>query len=190
MCHPNVLDVYRELNNPTRRRMRKVIIRTIMIVFFTYTFVGSFGYVGFARNLATLSDPHKANGIILIGYGFDPVSGEEDYFNIPVSVCILLIAFSVTIAMPLCIKPAKDSLRDLIYPNEIIGPDQDPMSRHVPLVLFSTYSAMLCAMYVPGMQKVINILGSSFFTMICFLYPSSFYLKLFKDKKKDINYYF
>jgi len=126
------------------RRIKKVILRTILLVFVTYTLVGGFGYIGFARNMPTLTD--KADGIILVAYGYNPKTGERDYFNFPVVLvlislqslifkCLVLIAFSVIIAIPMNVKPTKDSLRDTLFPEELTTPDQDPPSRHVPLVL-------------------------------------------------------
>lgn len=53
-----------------------------------------------------------------------------------------MISASVTIAMPLCVKPAKDSLRDSLYPNATTGPDQDPPKVHIPLVLCKFFKKM------------------------------------------------
>ena len=51
--------------------MRKVVFRTICLVFLTYVTVGTFGYITFANNMEPLQDVTKANGVVLLAYGFD-----------------------------------------------------------------------------------------------------------------------
>ena len=89
----------------------------------------------------------------------------------------MLIAFSVVIAIPLNVKPSKDGLRDLLFPNATTTPDQDPLTMHIPLVVCNSsfqnpnsivtiYSAMFVGLFVPGMQAAINILGASTFSIV------------------------
>lgn len=47
----------------------------------TYITVGSFGYIGFARNLKILSDKNLANAIILTGYTYEPGTTTADNFT-------------------------------------------------------------------------------------------------------------
>lgn len=69
--------------------MRKVVLRTILIVFVTYAIVGSFGYITFANNMGVLEDVNKANGVILLAYGFD-LAGNAQSFQI-IAVLVLLV---------------------------------------------------------------------------------------------------
>lgn len=92
MSHSNVLDVFgvyyphpfkplhgQELKNPTQKRMKKVVLWTIILVFITYVIVGSFGYITFAGNMEALADVNKANGVILLAYHYGPEGELQPY---------------------------------------------------------------------------------------------------------------
>jgi len=176
LSHPNVLDVFKELHNSTKRRMRKIIFRTTILVFVTYALVGSFGYITFAKTVSILSNKDLANGIILFGYGYD-AQGNPQPYPVIIVIAILLIGLSVIVATPLCIKPAKDGLSDFFFPKS--KPNQeDPFWRHTILVIITIYTGVVIGIVSSSMQDIINILGSSFFTMICFILPPMFYIKL------------
>lgn len=174
LCHPNVLDVFKELHNSTKRRMRKVILRSTILVFFIYAIVGSFGYITFADRLNVLIN--DANSIVLFGYGYDKYGNPQSYPTITV-VALIFIGLSVIVATPLCIKPAKDGLSDMFFPKT--NPMQeDPIIRHTILVLITIYTGVAVGLLSSSMQSIISILGSSFFTIIAFIMPPIFYIKL------------
>jgi len=172
MCHPNVLDVYRELQRSTKPRMSKVLRREMALVMCIYVTVGLAGYITFANDLSNM------------GSGGNILNGAYQN-HLLVTLAILLIGFSVIIAMPLSIKPSKDSLRDIIYPFDIDDPNSavniDSDLRHVVLVFITTYSQMAAGMCFTSIGLVINFLGSSANPLICFVFPCLFYLKLDKS---------
>jgi amino acid permease len=77
------------LKNPNERRMRKVVLRTIIIVFIIYLIVGSVGYVTFSNHLLmqNLQNVDKANGVVLLAYGFNAQGERIDY---PILVVIVI----------------------------------------------------------------------------------------------------
>ena len=69
LCHPNVLDVFYELQRPSLKRMSKVLTRVMCIVTVLYIFVGVFGYLTFANAPINLTDDNKGGIILLADYG-------------------------------------------------------------------------------------------------------------------------
>jgi len=102
-CHPNVLDVYHELQRSSMRRMTKVLFRTMFVACLVFLLVGSFGYLTFTDKKYFLDCPQN----ILLSFR---------YLNWPTStvVALLCIGFTIILAMPLSIKPSKDALRALL----------------------------------------------------------------------------
>jgi len=49
-CHPNVLDVYRELKDRNKKRMSKVLGSVVFVANNFYLIVGFFGYVTFIND--------------------------------------------------------------------------------------------------------------------------------------------
>ena len=78
-CHPNALDIFKELQYANERRMRKVINRSLIITAGTYFVIGVFGYFTFAATSHILTDTHLANGIILFAYGYYDSGASRSY---------------------------------------------------------------------------------------------------------------
>ena len=179
-CHPNVLDVFHELQRSSMRRMSKVLFRCMMIACIIYVIVGSFGYITFADKKILLS----CKGNILLSF----------YQNYPtlIIICLILIGISITLAMPLSIKPSKDSLRDLLFGRYVSTSEErksllneteyvkkeDSRAKHILLVIAVVYSQMLCGMFIQKMSDAITLLGASAYPMINYVFPIMFYLKL------------
>lgn len=108
-CHSNVLDVYQELQRKSRRRMSKVLSRVMMVALLLYVLVGVFGYLTFATQTYQLTDSDNA-GVILLAQSYSD--------KIPMKVSLCFICISIIFSFPLNIKPTKDSLLEILYPDE------------------------------------------------------------------------
>lgn len=104
-CHPNVLDIYMELNRPSRRRMNKVLTRGLFLVFLMYILAGLFGYVTFSQAINQLTDENNGGMILLANYNG----------NVAIKMAVLMIALSVLCAIVLVVRPSKDSLLEIFY---------------------------------------------------------------------------
>lgn len=180
-CHPNVLDVFHELQRPSLKRMSKILSRCMALACVVYVIVGSFGYITFADNIFELN----CKGNILLSFQFKG-------FPVAVMISLILIGVSITLALPLSIKPSKDSLRDLIYGRYVKSPEdrqallnekeyvrqEDSTLKHVVLVVIVVYSQMLCGMFVTKMSSAITLLGASAYPLINYNFPCMFYLRL------------
>jgi Amino acid permeases len=196
-CHANVLDVYHELRRPTIERMNVVLFRTMFVAAVVFIVVGAFGYLTFVDHIPYLNCPKN----ILLSFS---------YVNWPTSTVLAVLCIGVTInlAMPLGIKPSKDSLRDLIVfektekverqkdeeesglKDSLLSETDDgshahqkkeSMLLHISLVVFVVYSQMFVAMFAKSMERVITLLGASAFPLISYNFPCMFYLKLDKS---------
>lgn len=104
-CHPNVLDIYMELNRPSRRRMNKVLTRGLFLVFILYMLAGIFGYVTFSQAIGQLTSEDNGGMILLANYDG----------NVGIKIAILTIALSVLCSIVLVVRPSKDSLLEIFY---------------------------------------------------------------------------
>ena len=131
-CHSNVLDVYQELQRKSRRRMSKVLSRVMIIALILYVLVGVFGYITFANNTDQLTNDDNA-GVILLASSYDD--------KLPMMISLCFICISIIFTFPLNIKPTKDSLLEILYPNE----KNESNTKHFLLTLgiFQKYSVLL-----------------------------------------------
>jgi len=173
MCQVNTLDVYHELQRPSKRRMKKVLRRNMMIVFVIYLLVGTFGYITFAN----ATDELDKQGNILLNYTTNPI---------PIVIAYILIGVEIMIATPLSVKPTKDSLNDIIHPEmSDISPSErnETFKSHFILVFLITYSQMAVGMFIPVISLGIGFLGTTAYPMISYIFPAMFLMKTLKPNK-------
>lgn len=140
--------------------MSRVLFYVMLMATMLYSLVGIFGYLSFANNTIELTQQNKG-GIILLA----------DYNNsIIMKISLILICFSVLFTFPLNIKPAKESLEQLLYPSA----KKSSEIRHVILTLgkninfYGFYkkivvavSSLLAAVLVENMGYVLTLMGST-----------------------------
>jgi len=151
--------------------------------------VGLIGYITFSANIDILNDQNYANSVIIVAYGYT-LEGVPNPYPLLISINMIAMCASIIISQPFNIKPAKDTLqssfRTIFKKLGLRKSDspEDPESafEHCAYVLVSLYSSVLVVLFSDSAQTVMNILGSSFMTMLCFIFPSMFYLKLHNDK--------
>jgi amino acid permease len=162
-CHPNVLDVYKELKTQSRKKMSRVLFYVMMMASLLYSLVGIFGYLTFSQRADELEEPNKGGIILLANYNN----------SIIMKISLLVICFSVLFTFPLNIKPAKDSLNDLLFPNQ----KKDNNFKHFSLTFVVAISSLLAAMLIKNMGYVLILMGSTINPLISFFFPCMFYFK-------------
>jgi len=123
MSHTNVLDVFKELKEPSVKKMETIVRWTILFVLITYVIVGMIGYATFSSNLNILNNVDISNGVILIAYGYT-LEGIRRTYPVAVIICIVSVCMSLIIAQPFNIKPAKDGLTNLFKPHSNASRDR------------------------------------------------------------------
>ena len=163
-CHSNVLDVYHELQRKSRRRMSKVLSRVMIIALVLYVLVGVFGYITFATDTDQLTNSDNA-GVILLAQSYRD--------KIPMEVSLCFICVSIIFTFPLNIKPTKDSLLDILYPEE----KNESTMKHFMLtfgfffflilmislifIIVCSITSLGAALVIPSVSDVLTILGAT-----------------------------
>jgi len=171
-CHPNVLDTFKELQRSSKKRMSKILGRTIAITFLDYIVIGFFGYVTFSNSLIQLASAD----ILTANYNN----------NVVITIAIVTLIFANIFGQPLGIKPAKDAFRDMLFDysekkddldGEVMVKEESTVM-HFVLISIVTFSQMFVGMYWTNLASFSNIVGGIVIPIICFILPSMFYLKL------------
>jgi len=180
--HGNILGVYTELKRPSIRKMQRILKWTFLFVFVTHLIIGLIGYATFSSNISLLSEVHTANGIILLAYRYN-LNGTLRSFPPLVLMGMLMMTFSIIISQPFNIRPAKEGLKSFVKTLLKI-PQEEKVESFLERFLFVTvtlYSSVAIVLYTESAQLVLNLIGSSFLPVLCFIFPSAFYLKICKD---------
>jgi len=99
-----------------------------------------------------------------------------------VVICMIFKSISVIISQPFNIKPAKESLKNFLMPtsNAAVDDSNESPSENFVYTAITLYSGVIVGLSFESIQKLMDVLGSSFFSLICFILPSMFYLRVFR----------
>jgi len=172
-CHPVVLDGYKELQVPSEKKFRAVLKKSTVLLLFIYATIGCFGYFHFAN-----AEYKLEAGNLLLAYDPD---------DITVDVAMLFFSFTLCFSLPLCMKPVKNMLTEIVLHKG----QKETEKQHVILTAITVGSVILASSLISNITIIVNFLGASVNAMIVFNLPCTFYIMLCnqKGRKKTPIYY-
>ncbi|PKK29870.1 solute carrier family 38, member 4 [Columba livia] len=158
VCHPEVLPIYSELKDRSRKRMQNVSNISITGMLIMYLLAALFGYLTF---YGEVEDEllHTYTKV----YTFDTLL-------LSVRLAVLV---AVTLTVPLVLFPIRSSISALLFPKR-------PFSwiRHFLIAAVILTFNNLLVIFVPTIKDIFGFIGASSATMLIFILPAAFYLRL------------
>ncbi|XP_076006993.1 sodium-coupled neutral amino acid symporter 2 [Genypterus blacodes] len=162
VCHPAILPMYEELKDRSRRKMQGVANVSFLAMFIMYLLAALFGYLTFNVHvepelLHTYSKYYKHDVILLI--------------------VRLAVLTAVTLTVPVVLFPIRTSVNHLMCSSKEFS-----WIRHtiITMVLLAGTNALV--IFVPTIRDIFGFIGASAATMLVFILPSAFYIKLVKKE--------
>ncbi|XP_061591572.1 sodium-coupled neutral amino acid transporter 3-like isoform X2 [Cololabis saira] len=158
VCHPEVLPIYTELSNPTKRRMQNIGNVSILGMFIMYFFTAIFGYLTFYANteaelLHTYSKVDPLDTLIL---------------------CVrLAVLVAVTLTVPVVLFPIRRALLQLLFPGKPFH-----WLRHVLIALCLLFAVNVFVILVPNIRDIFGITGATTAPTLIFILPGLFYIRI------------
>ncbi|KAF7649302.1 hypothetical protein LDENG_00143840 [Lucifuga dentata] len=158
VCHPEVLPIYTELHNPTKRRMQNIGNISILGMFIMYFFTAIFGYLTFYEN---------TEAELLHMYSkVDPL----DTLILCVRLAVLL---AVTLTVPVVLFPIRRALQQLLFPGKPFH-----WARHVIIALCLLFAVNLLVILVPNIRDIFGVIGATTAPSLIFILPGLFYIRI------------
>ncbi|XP_077194760.1 sodium-coupled neutral amino acid transporter 4 [Paroedura picta] len=162
VCHPEVLPIYSELKNRSRKRMQNVSNVSITGMLIMYLLAALFGYLTF---YGEVEDEllHTYTRV----YTFDTL--------------LLMVRFAVlvavTLTVPIVLFPIRTSVSTLLF-------SKRPFSwmRHFLIAAVILALNNILVIFVPTIKDIFGFIGASAATMLIFILPAAFYLRIVKKE--------
>ncbi|KAF4072282.1 hypothetical protein AMELA_G00261260 [Ameiurus melas] len=158
VCHPEVLPIYTELRNPTKKRMQAIANVSILSMFVMYLLTAIFGYLTFYGSTETelLHTYSKVNPMdILI-------------------LCVrLAVLVAVTLTVPVVLFPIRRALLQLIFPEKPFH-----WARHIAIAVCLLFAVNLLVIFVPNIRDIFGIIGATSAPSLIFILPGLFYIRI------------
>uniref|UniRef100_A0A8C1XUH2 Solute carrier family 38 member 4 n=1 Tax=Cyprinus carpio TaxID=7962 RepID=A0A8C1XUH2_CYPCA len=157
VCHPEVLPIYSEL----KEKMQTVSNLSILAMLVMYLFSALFGYLTFydhveAELLHTFTKVYKFDTMLLL--------------------VRLAVLTAVTLTVPIVLFPIRSSVITLCFAGKEFS-----WIRHILIAAAILAFNNLLVIFVPTIRDIFGFIGSSAATMLIFILPAAFYLRLVKS---------
>ncbi|XP_008314288.1 sodium-coupled neutral amino acid transporter 4 [Cynoglossus semilaevis] len=161
VCHPEVLPIYSELKDRSRKKMQNVSNLSILAMLLMYMLSALFGYLTFydsveAELLHTFTKVYKFDTLLLM-----------------VRVAVLT---AVTLTVPIVLFPIRTSITTLLFSGREFS-----WTRHLLIAVVILIFNNLLVIFVPTIRDIFGFIGSSAATMLIFILPAAFYIRLVKS---------
>ncbi|XP_056101350.1 sodium-coupled neutral amino acid transporter 4 [Rhinichthys klamathensis goyatoka] len=161
VCHPEVLPIYSELKDRSRKKMQTVSNLSILAMLVMYLFSALFGYLTFydhveAELLHTFTKVYKFDTMLLM--------------------VRLAVLTAVTLTVPIVLFPIRSSVTTLCFAGKEFS-----WIRHFLIAAAILAFNNLLVIFVPTIRDIFGFIGSSAATMLIFILPAAFYLRLVKS---------
>lgn len=158
----NIFSIYNELNDPTMTVMNRSVTIAVGLTTFVYLLIGFSGYFLYGRNVA---------GNMLQNFDIrEPISALAQGS----------IGIAIILTFPLNIYPARFTLQTMLNREEHLHSPPPPTnhSQTIVLTLGLVFTAFFVAVYVPSISELFSFLGATTGSLIAFILPAIFYLRL------------
>ncbi|KAM6154956.1 sodium-coupled neutral amino acid transporter 4 [Erethizon dorsatum] len=162
VCHPEVLPIYSELKDRSRKKMQTVSNISITGMLVMYLLAALFGYLTFYG---------EVEDELLHAYS------KVYTFDTPLLMVRLAVLVAVTLTVPIVLFPIRTSVITLLFPKR-------PFSwiRHFMIAAIIIALNNVLVILVPTIKYIFGFIGASSATMLIFILPAAFYLRLVKKE--------
>ncbi|XP_026868729.2 sodium-coupled neutral amino acid transporter 3-like isoform X1 [Electrophorus electricus] len=166
VCHPEVLPIYTELRNPTKKKMQHVSNISIAVMYIMYFLAALFGYLTFYDNVeAELL--HTYNKI-------DPY----DTLMLCVRVAVLT---AVTLTVPIVLFPVRRAIQQLFFPNKTFW-----WPRHIAIAILLLTAINLLVIFAPNILGIFGVIGATSAPCLIFIFPAVFYIRIVPKEEEPM----
>ncbi|KAM8864563.1 sodium-coupled neutral amino acid transporter 3-like isoform 1-T2 [Spinachia spinachia] len=167
VCHPEVLPIYTELRNATKKRMQNVANISILGMFVMYLLTALFGYLTFYGNV----DPE-----LLHTYSKE---GTRDVLLLCVRVAVLV---AVTLTVPVVLFPIRRALLQILFPEK-------PFSWlvHIGIAFGLIFVVNILVILVPSIRDIFGLIGATSAPSLIFILPGIFYIRIVPEDQEPLR---
>ncbi|XP_055016433.1 sodium-coupled neutral amino acid transporter 3-like [Boleophthalmus pectinirostris] len=164
VCHPEVLPIYTELRNPTKKKMQKVSNISILVMYTMYFLAALFGYLTFYGNV----EPELLHTYSRI----DPY----DTLILCVRVAVLT---AVTLTVPIVLFPVRRAIQQMMFPTKSFN-----WIRHTAIAVILLSLINMLVIFAPNILGIFGVIGATSAPCLIFIFPAVFYIRIVpKDKE-------
>lgn len=166
VCHPEVLPIYTELLDATKKRMQRVANISILAMFSMYLLTALFGYLTFYG---------AVESELLHTYS------RVDPLDVLVLCVRLAVLVAVTLTVPVVLFPIRRALLQILFPEKPFH-----WARHIIIAFCLLFLVNLLVIFVPSIRDIFGLIGATSAPSLIFILPGIFYIRIIPDEDEPL----
>ncbi|XP_037628142.1 sodium-coupled neutral amino acid transporter 3-like [Sebastes umbrosus] len=164
VCHPEVLPIYTELRDATKRRMQTVANISILAMFVMYLLTALFGYLTFYG---------AVESELLHTYS------RVDNLDVLVLCVRLAVLVAVTLTVPVVLFPIRRALLQILFPDKPFN-----WIIHIGIAICLIFVVNLLVIFVPSIRDIFGLIGATSAPSLIFILPGIFYVRIVPEDQE------
>ncbi|XP_061689083.1 sodium-coupled neutral amino acid transporter 3-like [Syngnathoides biaculeatus] len=167
VCHPEVLPIYTELRNPTKKKMQKVSNISIFVMYTMYFLAALFGYLTFYGNV----EPELLHTYSRI-----------DPYDTMILCVRLAVLTAVTLTVPIVLFPVRRAIQHMLFPTKAFS-----WLRHIAIALVLLTFINMLVIFAPNILGIFGIIGATSAPCLIFIFPAVFYIRIVPKESEPMK---
>lgn len=167
VCHPEVLPIYTELRNATKKRMQTVANISILAMFVMYLLTALFGFLTFYN---------AVESELLHTYS------RVDPLDVLILCVRLAVLVAVTLTVPVVLFPIRRALLQTLFPDKPFS-----WARHISIAFCLIFLVNLLVIFVPSIRDIFGLIGATSAPTLIFILPGIFYIRIVPEDQEPMK---
>ncbi|XP_078517382.1 sodium-coupled neutral amino acid transporter 3 [Lissotriton helveticus] len=167
VCHPEVLPIYTELKEPSKRKMQHISNISITVMYVMYFLAALFGYLTFYD---------QVESELLHTYS------RVDPFDILILCVRVAVLIAVTLTVPIVLFPVRRAIQHMLFQNKPFN-----WLRHVLIAIVLLTLINLLVIFAPTILGIFGIIGATSAPCLIFIFPAMFYIRIMPKEKEPMK---
>ncbi|XP_070825093.1 sodium-coupled neutral amino acid transporter 3-like [Chaetodon trifascialis] len=166
VCHPEVLPIYTELRDATKKRMQAVANVSILAMFVMYLLTALFGYLTFYG---------AVESELLHTYS------RVDPLDVMVLCVRLAVLVAVTLTVPVVLFPIRRALLQILFPDKPFR-----WAVHIGIAFCLIFFVNVLVIFVPSIRDIFGLIGATSAPSLIFILPGIFYIRIVPEDQEPL----
>ncbi|CAH6777739.1 sodium-coupled neutral amino acid transporter 3 [Phodopus roborovskii] len=164
VCHPEVLPIYTELKDPSKKKMQHISNLSIAVMYVMYFLAALFGYLTFYDGVESE---------LLHTYS------KVDPFDVLILCVRVAVLIAVTLTVPIVLFPVRRAIQQMLFQNQEFS-----WLRHVLIATGLLTCINLLVIFAPNILGIFGVIGATSAPCLIFIFPAIFYFRIMPTEKE------
>ncbi|XP_042736030.1 sodium-coupled neutral amino acid transporter 3 isoform X1 [Lagopus leucura] len=167
VCHPEVLPIYTELKDPSKKKMQCISNISITVMYLMYFLAALFGYLTFYG---------RVESELLHTYS------RVDPFDVLILCVRVAVLTAVTLTVPIVLFPVRRAIQQMLFQGKNFS-----WIRHVAIAVILLTFINLLVIFAPSILGIFGLIGATSAPCLIFIFPAIFYIRISPKDKEPLR---